>query len=122
MPSVIQKRSYNSVRVFWLDRTLLERNILRAVGRLSAGCPEVQRVILFGSVAESRHAVSSDVDILIILKESKERFLDRPSRFKDFFKEVGVGVDLFVYTQDEIADGHIPLVESALKKGRVLFP
>ena len=121
MPSVIQKKSYNSVQVFWLNKTLLEKKMLDAVKELQANCPDVQKVVVFGSVADSRETVSSDIDILIVVKESSERFLDRPLRFNYFFEDVALTLDLFVYTQAEIERGTIPLANTALKKGKVLF-
>jgi len=121
MPSVIQKKSYNSVQVFWLNKILLEEKIFSAVKELTINCPEIQRVILFGSVAKSRETVASDVDILIEVEESKERFIDRPLPFKDFFKEVDLSLDLFVYTQEEIERRNIPLVNTVLREGKVLF-
>ncbi len=121
MPSVIQKKSYNSVQVFWLNKTLLEKKILDAVKELQANCPDIQKVVIFGSVADSRETVSSDIDILIVVKKSSERFLDRPLRFNRFFEDVDLNLDLFVYTQKEIERGNIPLANTALKKGKVLF-
>ena len=121
MPSVIQKKSYNSVQVFWLNKTLLEKKIFDAVKELQANCPDVQKVVVFGSVADSRETVSSDIDILIVVKKSSERFLDRPLHFNSFFEDVGLNLDLFVYTQKEIERGNIPLANTALKKGKVLF-
>jgi len=34
---------------------------------------------------------------------------------------VGLGVDLFVYTEEEIERYNIPLANSAMKKGKILF-
>lgn len=121
MPSVIQKKSYNSVKVFWLNKELLETNILNAVNTLVDNRLEVKKVILFGSIAENRGLPSSDVDILIVVKESKDRFLDRALCFQSYFEDVGLGVDLFVYTEEEITKHNIPLVNSAMKKGKILF-
>ena len=121
MPSVIQKKSYNSVQIFWLNKPLVEEKIFGAVRELAANCSEVQKVVLFGSVAKTQETVSSDIDILIVIKETKERFINRALRFRDFFDGIGLGVDLFVYTQEEVENGSIPLADSALKKGKVLF-
>ncbi|MDN3513290.1 MAG: nucleotidyltransferase domain-containing protein [Candidatus Brocadia sp.] len=121
MQSVIQKRSYNSVKVFWLDKGLLETNILNAVNALVNNHHEVKKVILFGSIAENRGLPSSDVDILIIVSKSKCRFIDRALDFQKFFDDVGLRVDLFVYTEEEIMKNNIPLVNTALKTGKILF-
>jgi len=121
MPSVIQKKSYNSVKVFWLNKDQLDINIIKAVNNLVHNHQEVKKVILFGSIAENRGLPSSDVDILIVVKESKYRFLDRALYFQSYFEDIGLGVDLFVYTEEEIEKNTIPLVSSVIKKGKILF-
>lgn len=120
MQSAIQKKSYNSAQVFWLNKNLLRKNISDAVKALAVNRPEVQKVVLFGSVAEGRETVSSDIDILLIVKQSTRRFIDRPLEFRNFFEDIGLGVDIFVYTQDEIKRG-INLPKTALEQGKVLF-
>ena len=119
--SVIQKRSYGSVKVFWLDRNLLKSRIRRAAGNLSRNDEEVVRVVLFGSVATGRALPSSDADILIVVRDSDLPFIDRASRFREYFAGIGVGVDLFVYTEQELAAGTIPLAANALRTGIDLF-
>mgnify|MGYP000462777604 CR=1 FL=1 len=63
--------------------------------------------------------VSSDVDILIIVNSCSEKFLDRPLKYKKYFN-IGIDTDIFVYTEEEVKNG-IPLVETALKEGIVVF-
>lgn len=121
MQSIIQKSSYNSVQVFWLNRTLLRERLLECVKDLVAKKAEVQKVVLFGSVAEYRETASSDVDILLVVKQSRERFIDRFIEFSDFFEGLERGVDIFVYTQKEIERNDIPLALTALKRGKILF-
>lgn len=64
----------------------------------------------------------SDADILIVVRGSDTPFIDRASRFRDYFADIGLGVDLFVYTEQEIAAGTIPLAATALRTGIDLFP
>lgn len=120
MPSVIQKKYYNSAKVFWLNKELLESRINLAVKNLISEHPEVSKVVLFGSVADNRSTPFSDVDILIVTDNSQERFLDRSLSFMNYFEGVGLGIDIFVYTSQEAVKG-IPLVKLALKQGKVLF-
>lgn len=120
MQSVIQKKSYNSVTVFWLDKGLLLERISAAVRSLSAERPEIEKVILFGSVADQRETPSSDADILIVASDCPYRFLDRAQAFSKYFEGIGLGVDLFVYTRKEIDRG-IHLADTAFKKGKILF-
>ncbi|MBI4288151.1 MAG: nucleotidyltransferase domain-containing protein [Chloroflexi bacterium] len=84
--------------------------------------PEIERILVFGSVARGQAVPGSDVDLLIVLKESSERPLDRipryiPSRFP-------VGVDVFPYTRqelDEMVGQNNFFVKRALKEGVELF-
>ena len=106
--SVIRKQSCGSVKVFWLDRNLLKSRIRQAARNLSREHEAVVRVVLFGSVANDRALPSSDADILVVVRTSDLPFIDRASQFRDYFSDIGVGVDLFVYTEQEVAAGTIP--------------
>ena len=62
--------------------------------------PEVEKVGLFGSYATGTYGPASDVDLLIILRESSKRFLDR---IPDYLPEnLSVSCDVFPYTDKEI--------------------
>lgn len=121
MQSIVQKKFYNSARIFWLDKELLQQRIEEATEKLILGYPSIKKIILFGSVADNRGIPSSDVDILIIVDDSKLRFFDRELPFRKYFQNIDLEVDIFVYTYKEVKEKGIPLVNSALKRGRVLF-
>jgi predicted nucleotidyltransferase len=116
MQLLIQKSPYDSVQVFWVNRALLRERLLECVKDLVTKKTAVQKVVLFGSVAEYRETASSDVDILIVVKESQERFIDRFIKFSDFFGGLKLGVAIFVYTQEEIERSDISLARTALKR------
>ena len=120
--SVIQKQSYGSETVFWLDRNLLKSRIRRVARNLTRDHEAVVRVVLFGSVASDRALPSSDADILVVVRDCDLPFIDRPSRLRDYFSDIVVGADLFVYTEQEVAVGTIPLAATALRTGIELFP
>lgn len=120
MESVIRKELYNSVKTFWLNRDLLEQRILEAVRNLVDEHSEVEKVILFGSVAHKRETPLSDIDIIVIVKETNYRFLDRPLYFRGYFETIELATDIFVYTKEE-TKFNIPLLNTALKNGKVLF-
>ena len=119
--SVIRKQSFGSVKVFWLDRNLLKSRIRQAVRNLSLQHEEVVQVVLFGSVASDRAVPSSDADILVVVRDSDTPFLDRAALFRDYFSDIGVGVDLFVYTQQEVCGSTIPVAATALRTGIELY-
>ena len=119
--SVIRKQSFGTVKVFWLDRSLLKSRIMQAARSLSRDHEDVVQVVLFGSVASGRAVPSSDADILVVVRDSNTPFLDRAVLFRDYFTEIGVGVDLFVYTQEEVSGGSIPVAATALRTGIELY-
>lgn len=119
--SVIHKRSFGSVTVFWLDRDLLKSRIAAAAQALGREHDEVTQVVLFGSAASGRALPSSDADVLIVIRSSSARFIDRAEAFRPYFAEIGVGVDLFVYTESEIRSASIPVAVTALRTGTVLY-
>ena len=75
--SVIRKQSFGSVKVFWLDRSLLKSRIRQAARNLSRQHEEVVQVVLFGSAASGRAVPSSDADILVVVKDSETPLLAR---------------------------------------------
>lgn len=117
MQSVVQKESFNSVTVFWLDTDLVLERIRAAVSRLAPD-PRVLRVVLFGSFAEGRAVPGSDVDIMIVLERSDRPFPDRIAAYLTHFSDLGIGVDLFPYTVGEMEN---PLARRASDTGIVLF-
>ena len=113
--------SSNTVRVFWLDRTETIAKVREAAERMVHQYPEVQRVILFGSLSRGNAVPGSDADVLVILRSSDLRFLDRSARYR--LEDLGIGADVFAYTQEEVdvmlAEGNAFLSE-ALRSGKEL--
>ena len=117
MPSAIRKRSYGSVTIFSVDKELVRKALDEFVKELRAR-PEVVAVVLFGSFDTPHFGVRSDVDLLVVLRESSLPFLDRiplytPSGFP-------VDIDVFPYTLDEVRAGQ-RVARTALKTGRLLW-
>jgi predicted nucleotidyltransferase len=121
MRSPIQKKLFDSVTLYSLDRELLQKNINKAVEKLCSEHTEVRKVILFGSAAAGTNLPSSDVDIIIIVTNTSKRFIDRADCFIDYFLPVGFPVDIFVYTEEEAGSGRIPLLNTAQKHGKVIM-
>lgn len=81
----------------------------------------VEKVILFGSLANNSVGKSSDID-LIVVKNTSEKFLDRLETFYRHLKP-RVGVDILVYTPEEFErmKDENQFIRTALKSGRVLY-
>jgi len=82
----------------------------------------LESIILFGSRARGDYLSDSDFDILIILKECKDRMIDRPLKYYEVISSMPI--DLSVYTVNEFEkmykDGNC-LVLDILYEGVVLY-
>ena len=100
-------------------RIILEEELKRIVGKFEE--LDVEKVILFGSLATNNVHKISDID-LIIIKKTDERFLDRLENiYQHLMPEVGM--DILVYTPEEFEEvkGKSDFIRSALKNGRVIY-
>ena len=94
------KRSSNSVKVVFADKANVLRQLEDYAKSLKRTHAEVERVGFFGSYANDTYGPASDVDLLIVLRESEKRFIDR---IPDFVPEnLSVSCDVFPYTRSEI--------------------
>jgi predicted nucleotidyltransferase len=89
------------VKVAFANKSKVLRQVKDYARKLKRSSPEVEKVGLFGSYATDTFGPASDVDLLIILKRSSKRFLDRiPDYIPD---NLSVGCDCFPYTTEEIS-------------------
>jgi predicted nucleotidyltransferase len=94
------EKSSNSVRVVFADKDKVLRQLRAYAKKLKRSCPELERVGFFGSYANGTFGPASDVDLLIILRKSSKRFLDR---IPDFLPEnLSICCDVFPYTSEEM--------------------
>ncbi|HVP18748.1 MAG TPA: nucleotidyltransferase domain-containing protein [Spirochaetia bacterium] len=119
--SIIHKRSSGSVTIFWLDREALLANLREAAHTLFRDRPEVSSIVLFGSAANGRAVPGSDADVMIVARDLEVRPLDRPLVYMPYFEGVGLGVELFVYTEAELGSAAPGIARTALKTGITLF-
>jgi predicted nucleotidyltransferase len=96
----LPEESSHFVKVVFADKDQVLRQLKDYAAKLKRTRPEVQRVGLFGSYANDTFGPASDVDLLIVLRQSSKRFLDRiPDYLPD---NLGVCCDVFPYTEGEI--------------------
>ncbi|WP_255333255.1 nucleotidyltransferase domain-containing protein [Methanocalculus taiwanensis] len=117
MQSAVREESFNSVRVFWLDYDLIWERLQDRIGLLKSH-PEIRKVIIFGSFPEKRAVPGSDLDLLIIVNPTDLPILDRIEHYQPLFEGIGIGVDIFPLTEDEL---HMPIAQKALSDGFLLF-
>jgi predicted nucleotidyltransferase len=109
------------VRIFWLDRAAVLQELESAARQLKAIHPEIEQVLLFGSLARNQGVPGSDADLLLILSASNATFLERIPRYLP--EGLSVGVDVFPYTRTEISsmlDRGNPFIRQALTEGILL--
>ena len=97
----------------------LDHAVARAIERL-ARIREVDRVILFGSYANGRRDLFTDLDVLVVMKSD----LDFVSRTADLYGRLDMGVDfdLLVYTPEELEKRRDSgFIQHVLKTGRVIY-
>ncbi|NPV60259.1 MAG: nucleotidyltransferase domain-containing protein [Actinobacteria bacterium] len=84
-----------------MDRPELLEKLQQIAGTITERHKEVSAIHLFGSVARGDHTGLSDVDILIVLRQSDQSPVERIRSFFPYF-DLPVGVDLVVYTEEEL--------------------
>jgi uncharacterized protein len=96
--------------------------IQRAGERLAEAAGENARVILFGSHARGEERLDSDVDLLVVEPELRDRFAESV-RLSKLVGELGVPADVVVVSEAHARRwGEVPgtMLHDALSEGRVL--
>ena len=94
-------RSLNSAILKWPDKqTVLNEAGLWAESA-GLGDRNILKICCFGSICTGKWGVGSDLDILIILKQTTEPFISRARLFDT--SAISVPTDILIYTQPEIA-------------------
>jgi predicted nucleotidyltransferase len=92
-------KSYGSVKVFEPEPEKVEQALADFVQAL-ARRDQVVAVWLIGSYHRKDFGPFSDLDLVIIISASNQKFLDRSAEYLP--SQFPVPVDLFVYTLDEV--------------------
>ncbi len=94
------EKSSSFVKVVFADKANVLRQLKDYAKSIKQANPEVERLGYFGSYANDTYGPASDVDLLIILRQSDKRFLDR---IPDFIPDnLSICCDVFPYTGEEI--------------------
>ena len=99
-----------------------KREIERVAKRIGIAA-NAERVILFGSYARGEASENSDVDLMIIARSELPRFKRTRELYK-FFQPHPFGMDLLVYTPEEVEKGKrspLSFVSTVLQEGKTLY-
>ncbi len=95
-------RSSNSAGAIYLDRERRIEEIRRSVAAARKRIPQIQRVILFGSLVSGRATPRSDADILVVVETSPyDHPRDRVPEILRALSPLPCPIDLFVVTSAE---------------------
>jgi HEPN domain-containing protein/predicted nucleotidyltransferase len=103
--------------------SVVRDNALQVVVDRLVRAYDPDRIILFGSQATGKADADSDVDLLVV-KDTDARPIDRRVEAHALVADLGVPVDLVVYTGAELRALYLlgsPLVEDALESGRLIY-
>lgn len=99
---MLQRTSSGSVKIISIDRNSVLAWLGNAARRIYAERPDVVQVRVFGSLARGDQVGTSDVDVLILLREGDVQDpLEQVRAFSSYF-DLPIGVDLLVYTQAQL--------------------
>jgi predicted nucleotidyltransferase len=99
-----------------------EHDIKKVAKRLGTATNAL-RVILFGSYARGEAGDNSDVDLMIIAESDLPRYKRSRELYK-LFRPYPFGMDLIVYTPQEIEKGKespVSFVSTILRDGKTLY-
>jgi predicted nucleotidyltransferase len=114
----MQKRSSSMQKAIFLDKKKVIRKLSQLAMKAKTTNSNIMKIVLFGSLVNNTYTGTSDADLLIVLKKSNLRFLDRIPEFAFLFLDAPVAIDIFPYTESEIH--RVPLAAKALSGGVTL--
>lgn len=94
-------RLLNSAILKWPDKQKVLNEAKLWAESVGLSDRNIVKIFCFGSICTGRWGVGSDLDILIILKETTVPFISRAMTFDA--SAISVPTDILVYTESEIA-------------------
>jgi len=105
-------------RAKFLNKKQVIGEIARLAHKIRLQNNNIRKIVLFGSLVNDTYTALSDADLLVVLKESNQRIVDRIPEMLLAFIDSPVPVDVFPYLEDELEK--VPLAQNALRNGLVL--
>ena len=111
-----------SAKPRFVDREAILTLARETARRIGTEHPQVLRILLFGSFAREDYGTRSDLDLLVILKESEKSV---PERIADLLKYApAYPTDIFPLTVAEVEsrlEAGDPFLQRALREGILLW-
>ncbi|RKZ21904.1 nucleotidyltransferase domain-containing protein [bacterium] len=103
---------------------MIEEKFLQTIVERILKVIKPEKIILFGSHAYGRPSTHSDLDLLIIVKESKLPRYRRAVPINLALCDIDLSFDILVYTEKEVEEWKdVPqaFITSIIKKGKVIY-
>ncbi len=96
----MQRRSWNSVEVRFIDYDETLQTLRKAVAEAKAAHPEIVKVLLFGSFVQGTWTADSDADLFVVVRKEFADIFER-GRYAIFAPSIPI--DSIVYSEAEFA-------------------
>jgi predicted nucleotidyltransferase len=103
--------------------TNIDNDLIKQIVEKLVQSAHPTKIILFGSCARNEMKEGSDIDLLVI-EQNYENKGKEMVRLRNAIGNIGLAVDLLVYSQQEINDwGHLPgtALYAGLKEGKTIY-
>ena len=97
----MQNESSGSVKITYLNREKVLAELEECAQNLKRQEPEVNRILLFGSLVHERYGPGSDADLLVMIDTTQGRIMDQIPRYLKYFSHVSIPVDIIPMTVKE---------------------
>jgi uncharacterized protein len=105
------------------DYPKIKKLLKEVVHRIIQQCDPL-KIMLFGSYAYGTPSTDSDIDLLVIIKQSTEPRYKRVAALNRVLTDLEFPRDILVYTQKEIDEwSEVPLafISTIIRRGKVLY-
>ena len=122
---MMQKKSSNFAKNIYRDKEVILTLLKERCYSLAKKDERIIKIILFGSLTNETYGLYSDADLLIVLAKSEfARFIDRIPEFVIPFAEFCIPVDIFPYTENELASMKVnnSFIQNILRTRIVIYP
>jgi predicted nucleotidyltransferase len=102
---------------------MIDENQIRQVAVQIGEAVQASQVILFGSYARGEATERSDVDLMVVAQSDLPRHKRAVGLYKQF-RPYPFGMDIVVYTPQEIEEGKksdLSFVSTVLREGKTLY-
>lgn len=121
MPSTLSTLTIQTLRASYLPERFVNKIIRDCESIFSKSIEDLMYIVLFGSCAKGTLDINSDVDLLVLTKETINRTI-KADLHHELAEEIdGVSTDIIFYNLDTYLQSDCLLVKEVKKYGKILW-